>query len=124
MTETDARDTFNDQQKLKTSFQEAVGNIADLKDLRELPSSVAVNGGGSVYPIIGNNAKWHTNCRRRINKQKIERGRVIHRAIPSPVKIRRMCLGTACITQKHSEGLNAKNCSAPIIVFFLQEATR
>ena len=48
MTDTDAMDTLNDPQKLKASFQEALSNIAELQDLRELPSSVAVNGCGSV----------------------------------------------------------------------------
>ena len=58
--------------------------------------------------MIGNNAKWHTSCRGGINKQKIERARVKHGAIPSPVKTRRMRLGTACTTQKHQEGVDAK----------------
>ena len=59
--------------------------------LVELPSSEAVDGGGRVKLMIEQNVKWHTNCRRGINKQKVERSTVKHKSIPTLMRS-----GVAC----------------------------
>ena len=49
----------------------------------ELPSSEVVDGCGRVELMNEHSPKWHTNCRRGINKQNVESSTVKHRSYPS-----------------------------------------